>query len=64
METSAKAKQKFANLNYPSAHALWTSGFTVYVDMTRWREHVTKDIKTYGESVVTCEKHIEEDTEE
>jgi hypothetical protein len=43
-----KTKQKFANLNYPSTHALWTSAFTVYGDMTRWREHMMEDIKQTG----------------
>jgi hypothetical protein len=32
--------------------------------MTRWRKHVTEDIKTDRESVATCEKHIQEDAEE
>lgn len=58
----SKTKQKFANLNYPSAHVLWTNGFTVYGDMTKWREHVKEDINPDGESVHTCEKHIHKHT--
>jgi hypothetical protein len=40
----SKTKQKFTNLNYPSAHALWTSGFTIYGDRTRSRDQMREDI--------------------